>query len=132
MSNSVLLVFHEKKDRIKAHIELCNKALMVLQCINAHIHRIADAHNYRLRTEKEEYISFYEHSIEIYVRCPKTGFAPYDIEVCLRTKYEETFEVKAHHIEKDRLYKIVKDLPSCIKLIDNIYDEVQRNNGSPD
>ena len=124
MSNSVLLVFHEKKDRIKAHIELCKQAQAVLDAIRAHIKRIADAHNYRIWTEKEEYIEFYEHSIEIYVRCPNTDFAPYNIKVCLRTKYEETFEVRAHHIEKDILYEIVKDLPRCIKLIDKIYDEI--------
>ena len=104
---------------------------MVLQCINANIQRVADAYNYRISLEKEEYIEFYEHSIEIYVRCPKTNFAPYDIEVCLRTKYEETFEVKARQVGKDTFYETVKDFPACIKLIDNIYDNRKRTDISP-
>lgn len=119
-------------NRIQSHIALCNKALMVLQCINANIQRVADAHNYRIYSEKAEYIDFYEHSIEIYISCPKTDFAPYDIVICLRTKYEETFEVKARQVGKDTFYETVKDFPTCIKLIDKIYDDSERNNGSAD
>ena len=116
-------------DKIKAHLALCNKALMVLQSIHAHLQR--------LELAAEEYIEFYEHSVEIYIKSPKTENAPWDVEVNLRTKYEETYEMKAHYINYDGYDMGVfranrKDLAACLETINEIYDYRKRTDRSTD